>query len=536
MAAIFWNTGVSGFWNTASDWSSNTVPGSNDDVTINAAGTYTVTISTFVGANSLNFDAPNATIHVNGSDFLQVGTATITGGTIDGSGSAVGEPGIIQDIPSGVWTIAASATPLILGGGLTWQVYYSTDVVNDAGTINIGDAAGLNATIENSGSFNLTTDSAGIGLNSVNVSGSLNSGIGNFANFGTLAKTGGTDTSHISASYTSSGGGSKISVSTGTLEFDGPSNTFSVGTIIEPGIIAFGAGSSNFNINPTIANFLIDGGSVSFSNTLSYGGNFSETGGSLTFSGSPTFRGTFSLSGGSVTLSSGQTLTLPAATSFSGGSITGGTVALNGTTNVNGSAVIQAAVANNGTIDVNAGLLDLGGAVSGNGTITINNGTGVEFGQASATSQKVNFASGSKATLKLDQPSAFQSAITDFQTTDTIDLAGVTANGAFYSSGNLTLYNGATPVLQLSLSTPYSRNRFGVGPDGVGGTVVTVSQPPLPPSPSDFNHDGNSDLLWQNDDGTVAVWELNGASLIGGGGPGNPGTSWQVKGSGRSGR
>jgi hypothetical protein len=178
--------------------------------------------------------------------------------------------------------------------------------VNDAGTINIGDAAGLNATIENSGSFNLTTDSAGIGLNSVNVSGSLNSGIGNFANFGTLAKTGGTGTSHISASYTSSGGGSKVSVSTGTLEFDGPSNTFSVGTIIGPGIIAFGAGSSNFNINPTIANFLIDGGSVSFSNILRYGGNFSETGGSLAFSGSPTLSGTFSLSGGSVTFSSGR--------------------------------------------------------------------------------------------------------------------------------------------------------------------------------------------------------------------------------------
>jgi hypothetical protein len=61
-------------------------------------------------------------------------------------------------------------------------------------------------------------------------------------------------------------------------------------------------------------------------------------------------------------------------------------------------------------------LFSLGGTVSGNGTIAINNGAGVEFGQASASSQKVNFASGSTATLKLDQPSAFQSAITDFQT------------------------------------------------------------------------------------------------------------------------
>ena len=141
-------------------------------------------------------------------------------------------------------------------------------------------------------------------------------------------------------------------------------------------------------------------------------------------------------------------------------------MALNGTTNVNGSTVIQAAVVNNGTIVVNAGLLDLVGAVSGNGTTVINNGAGVEFGQASATSQKVNFASGSTATLKLVQPSAFQSAITDFQTTDTIDLAGLTATAALYSGGDLTLFNGTTPVEQLSISTPYSRNLFTLPPTG----------------------------------------------------------------------
>jgi hypothetical protein len=49
----------------------------------------------------------------------------------------------------------------------------------------------------------------------------------------------------------------------------------------------------------------------------------------------------------------------------------------------------------------------------------------------------------------------------------------------------------------------------------------------------DFNGDGRSDILWQNDDGTVAIWELNGTSVIGGGVVwANPGPAWHVKGSG----
>ena len=221
MAAISWNTGISGNWSQASDWSSGTVPVSTDDVTISAAGTYTVTINSTYSVNSLTFNAPNAIIGVDASDYLYATGATITGGTIDG-------PGTLYEYYGGVWTISASA-PLTLGGGLLLRIYYTNAVVNDAGTINVGDAAGLTATIENYGNFNLTTDTAGIGLNSVNVGGALHSGIGNFENFGTLAKTGGTGTSHISASYSTTSG--KISVSTGTLEFDGPSNNFSSGTI-----------------------------------------------------------------------------------------------------------------------------------------------------------------------------------------------------------------------------------------------------------------------------------------------------------------
>jgi hypothetical protein len=44
----------------------------------------------------------------------------------------------------------------------------------------------------------------------------------------------------------------------------------------------------------------------------------------------------------------------------------------------------------------------------------------------------------------------------------------------------------------------------------------------------DFNHDGYSDILFQNDSGEVAIWEMNGTTFIGGGSIGNPGPTWHV--------
>jgi hypothetical protein len=129
----------------------------------------------------------------------------------------------------------------------------------------------------------------------------------------------------------------------------------------------------------------------------------------------------------------------------------------------------------------------------------------------------VNFASSVTGTLKIDLPSAFNSPITDFQTTNQIDLAGLTATAALYSDGDLTLFNRTAPVEQLTVSTPYSRNLFSVTPDGSGGTFVAVSPPPQAPIPSDFNADGYSDILWQNTGGQPAISEMHGTNSIGGG-------------------
>jgi serralysin len=45
----------------------------------------------------------------------------------------------------------------------------------------------------------------------------------------------------------------------------------------------------------------------------------------------------------------------------------------------------------------------------------------------------------------------------------------------------------------------------------------------------DFNGDGKADILWQNTDGTPAVWLMDGFNVISGNNVGfNPGASWQV--------
>jgi hypothetical protein len=45
----------------------------------------------------------------------------------------------------------------------------------------------------------------------------------------------------------------------------------------------------------------------------------------------------------------------------------------------------------------------------------------------------------------------------------------------------------------------------------------------------DFNADGKADILWQNTDGTPAVWLMDGLDLVAGANVGfNPGANWHV--------
>ena len=74
----------------------------------------------------------------------------------------------------------------------------------------------------------------------------------------------------------------------------------------------------------------------------------------------------------------------------------------------------------------------------------------------------------------------------------------------------------------------------------MNGLTVQSNSPagPFNPGPSwhvkdsgDFNADGHADILWQNDDGMPAIWLMNGSNALSNGAAGsfNPGPDWQIK-------
>ena len=45
---------------------------------------------------------------------------------------------------------------------------------------------------------------------------------------------------------------------------------------------------------------------------------------------------------------------------------------------------------------------------------------------------------------------------------------------------------------------------------------------------ADFNGDGKADIMWQNTDGTPAIWLMNSTSIIGAANLPNPGAAWHI--------
>jgi hypothetical protein len=107
------------------------------------------------------------------------------------------------------------------------------------------------------------------------------------------------------------------------------------------------------------------------------------------------------------------------------------------------------------------------------------------------------------------------------------DSAGA-AMGSNFVVTSLTDASQFTPDVAVSgHQVLFTWTDFGARPEdnspvGIRGRMFNVNDPP-----SDFNGDGLNDILWQNANGTPAVWLLNGTNLLSYGPPiVNPGAAW----------
>ena len=85
MATVHWS-GVSGDWSTASDWSTDIVPGPFDKAVIAAHGSYTVTVSTPEAVDSILLNDPGAILDIQ-STLAVSGPVNVKSGTLDVGGT-----------------------------------------------------------------------------------------------------------------------------------------------------------------------------------------------------------------------------------------------------------------------------------------------------------------------------------------------------------------------------------------------------------------------------------------------------------------
>jgi hypothetical protein len=128
---VIWANGISGIWQTASDWTPNTVPGDGNSVFITPAGTYTVTDPQTTTVYSIA-TAAGATLDITG------GTFTTDAGT--GTGNNAGNI-----------KVESGATLVVLASTMT-----NTGTLTNSGTLDLNNATISGGALTNSGTLDAT--------------------------------------------------------------------------------------------------------------------------------------------------------------------------------------------------------------------------------------------------------------------------------------------------------------------------------------------------------------------------------------------
>ncbi len=525
-----WVQNLSGDWGAPANWLAGTVPGSSDDVLIEAgSGTVTVgsaesfgidSVTLFSGTLLLDGELNASSIGVGHEDFVIAGGTLVVGAGVHALPDLDITGGELDVASAGTLVTSNSATivsNIVLDAGSTWT---NTGVVNVEGNFYVNNSGSGAAIIvnETGAVFDMTSANPylepGYYYNSEDI----------FANAGTLEATSGV-TGTIAMTVNNTG---LISVARGaTLELDvggtiggtlsgtgtlelGGSGTFSVlfGTIstaialTDDATLAIAIGQTLTCAGPAslgLGYALIAGsGTLITTGATTIGSNLSTTtlriGDDLTWinSGKVTvidegdlWIGTSSTDSVSITNAAGASFDFTS--DYYGGDLyngTGtftnaGTLAKTGGAFTNGDGM---PVINSGLIEVSVGTLELG-SVTSTGSLSVGSGATLRLDNGGVLNNAISAASG---TLLLDggtldltaaQVKSFGNVLVSAARNSSVGTLLLTTSGTFAAPPQITDYGtlGIAAGQTLTCSGPLSFNVEGGYLTGPGTLVTTVT-------------------------------------------------------------
>jgi hypothetical protein len=473
IVVIHWTNAAGGNWSTPSNWSGGVVPTSADNVAIDTAGTYTVTVDVAAGSaaltigggssgtqtlsvvNTLTTSAnssvvTNGVLAMNGGTLAGAGNMTIATGSMTWSGGTISNAGLIN------------TTGRTVTGTSAYLIVNATTFTNN-GTLNLGSSANLRiqngATLANSGIVDLQADNTIDQANGGSLTGS-----------GTIRKTTSAGTALLSIGL-SLQSGAQIQAQNGTLLLNASSTV--AGTTLTA------SSGATLRFNSTL--------SLDSASAITGAGTADFTGGAVTNNGAYSVTGTTSCSAGGHDLlnvtSAGSTVNVAGGIlnlynaspiSIASLNLSGGTLGGSGTINVTGTTQSWS-----------------GGTINGGGTVNISSSTTANIansyvifdGRTFVNNGTINLTN-TNANLRLQNSAALtNNNIIDIKADNTIDQAtggtlinaatGIirktTTAGTALLSPNLTLQSGSQLQAQNGILS------LNGGTSAATGASLTVS-------------------------------------------------------------
>jgi hypothetical protein len=422
--------GGSGDWETASHWSTGSLPGPADDVTIAASGiTVTHTSSRFDSIHSLTVSSSSTALNISGGTLKLAAASSISGALTLSTGTLTGAGSITV---AGVLTWSGGT--MSGTGSVTLPATATLNLGSSSGAVEILDGRTFNNAAPASwlaGSGDIILEDGAVFNNQAGATFTVNcdAGIfpsgatGVFNNAGTFTKAAGTGTTTIDVIFNNT---HTVNVSSGTLTLEnGGQDTADSFTIASGSTLNFAGGNTAF-------------GSSIGTTTTAQAGSVTFSGGTTDVTGTYNISGTTTVSGGTANFLG--TLTSPGPTL----TVSGGSANLGGN---------KATVA---TLNLTAGTLTGSGIVTVSGTLTWSGGTMSGAGSTTlTTTATLNLGSSSGAVEALDERAFTNSHAANW-------LAG---------SGDFILEDGAVFTNKTG-ATFTQNNDAGIFPSGATGTFT----------------------------------------------------------------